>query len=313
LQKLQTMDNIKKILVGLDHTKMDDTLIQYTHFLVKLFPAITHIYFVNVIKSITLPEEVVREFPDLIDKAIEERKEELKNKVEALSNHNNIVIEYIIETDTRTKFIMEFAEKNDVDLIVIGRKLTMETSSVTVPRLARRASCNLLIIPEGTEPRASSFLIPVDFSEHSKIALEIGIDIAHNTDNKIKITCQKIYAVPAGYHYTGKSFEEFAMIMKSHAQNNFKDFIQGINTHDLDIEEVYSLDEHDNLPGTLAAFAQGMKADWIILGAKGLTSATALFIGSFAEKLINILTDIPIFIARPKGKNAGIMDIIKEM
>jgi nucleotide-binding universal stress UspA family protein len=49
----------------------------------------------------------------------------------------------------------------------------------------------------------------------------------------------------------------------------------------------------------------------IIIGAKGRTAAAALFLGSFAEKMIQAELKYPLLVARPKGKIAGLMDLIK--
>jgi nucleotide-binding universal stress UspA family protein len=51
----------------------------------------------------------------------------------------------------------------------------------------------------------------------------------------------------------------------------------------------------------------------IIIGAKGRTAATALFIGSLAERLIQINNKVPLLVTRPKGKNAGIIEYILEI
>jgi len=51
----------------------------------------------------------------------------------------------------------------------------------------------------------------------------------------------------------------------------------------------------------------------IFIGVKGRTSTAALFIGSRAEQLVQYNNDIPMMVVRPKGKNAGIIDLIKEI
>ena len=52
------------------------------------------------------------------------------------------------------------------------------------------------------------------------------------------------------------------------------------------------------------------KAEVIIIGAKGKTGATALHIGSMAERLIQFNKSLPLLVTRPKGKNAGVLDYL---
>ena len=58
------MYNIDRLLVALDLTEMDDTLIRYTSFIAKLFKA-DKVYFFHVADSYDLPEEVRKNYPDL--------------------------------------------------------------------------------------------------------------------------------------------------------------------------------------------------------------------------------------------------------
>ncbi|MDH5379245.1 MAG: universal stress protein [Cyclobacteriaceae bacterium] len=308
------MDKIKKLLVALDSSYMDRTLIPYAKFLEEKLP-VEKIYFVNIIQNLNVPDEILKNYPDLIDNAIKEREDVINDLIHKYyGNAKHADIEIIIKTDQTTKFIMNFAHENDVDLIMMGRKLTLPTSSITIPRLARRANTNLLIIPEGAKPANGNFLVPIDFSIHSKLALQYAFDIA-NTYKNSTITCQNVYNVPTGYHFTGKSKGEFAKIMKTNAKKNFQVFFKDIEKGkgNVDFEVIYDLDDHDDLTLHIKNLVDKVKPDWVIIGAKGLTTTAALFLGSFAEKLIHILIDVPLFIARPKGGNEGLIAFLKEL
>ncbi|MFY9941798.1 MAG: hypothetical protein WAK57_06455 [Desulfobacterales bacterium] len=41
-----------------------------------------------------------------------------------------------------------------------------------------------------------------------------------------EIYCLHVYSVPIGFYKTGKSYEEFAEIMKGHAQRDYMEFIK---------------------------------------------------------------------------------------
>jgi nucleotide-binding universal stress UspA family protein len=222
-------------------------------------------------------------------------------------------ISYIVKEGTLSKKIIKLAEEKSVDMIIIGRKVNLPGTGVASQRLARRASCSLLIVPEGSKPKISKLLVPSDFSDHSKEALEEAILIAENHGGKVEIICQNVFHVPSGYHFTGKTFEEFSEIMKMHAEINFKKFIRKIDTKGIKITPVYTKDDDDDPVQEIVSAAMELNADGIVIGAKGRTAATALFIGSIAERLIQYNDQLPLLVTRPKGKNAGILDYILEI
>ena len=92
-----------------------------------------------------------------------------------------------------------------------------------------------------------------------------------------KLIIQHVYQVPVGYHYTGKSFKEFALIMKENAKAEFKRFVSKVKTDGLNIEEMYTIDKNDDVISAIYSTAKKIKADLIIIGAKGKTATAAIF------------------------------------
>jgi len=56
-----------------------------------------------------------------------------------------------------------------------------------------------------------------DFLENSVDALEVAAACA-SASGILEIRCLRVYHVPMGYYKTGKSYGEFATIMKGHAE-----------------------------------------------------------------------------------------------
>jgi nucleotide-binding universal stress UspA family protein len=307
------MEPIQKIMVLLDMSAMDETLLKYASFISDSSYA-QKIYFVNIIKNITLPDEVKKEFPDLEKKALEERKSLIKNKIDEFYRpEREMEIKYHIRMGPPLRTILEFAQKQSIDLIILGRKKTIPGTGVLAQRLARRANCNLSIIPEGKEPKIEKLLVPIDFSYHSQMALEQAIFVSNQNNQEVEIICQNVFNVPVGYHYSGKTYEEFAEVMKKNAKANFEKFIRNIDTKGIKIIPEYSLDTNENLASDILDLAAKLEVDGILIGAKGRTAAAALFLGSLSEKLINSKLDVPLMIVRPKGKNVGLFETLREI
>lgn len=304
---------IKKLIVCLDQTPLDQTLIEHAAFIAKVNQT-KKIYFTNVIKNLSIPKEVLEEFPNLIENMVNERKEAMEQMVQQhLPEIKGLAISYVVKEGNLSKKVLKLAEEKSADMILIGRKVDLPGTGVASQRLARRASCSLLIVPEGSRPRLLKLLVPSDFSDYSKDALEEAIMIAARHGSNVEIVCQNVFTVPSGYHFTGKSYEEFTEIMKMHAEINYRKFIRKIDTKGVKITPIYTKDDDDDPVQEIVSKAIEIDADAIIIGAKGRTAATALFIGSMAERLIQFNDSLPLLVTRPKGKNAGILDYILEI
>lgn len=303
---------IKKLIVCLDQTELDNTLIEFASFIAHVNQT-KKIYFVNVIRNLSIPKEVLEEFPNLVDDMISERKKAMKEQVE--KNFNSKVktsLNFVVREGSLSKKILKLAEEKSADMILMGRKVNLPGTGVASLRVARRASCSLLIVPEGAVAKIDKILVPSDFSEYSKDALEEAVIIAKK-HGSTKIICQNVFHVPNGYHFTGKTYKEFAAVMLKNAQANFAKFIKKIDTNGISITPIYTQDEDDDPVQDIVDKAMEEKVDGIIIGAKGRTAATALFIGSMAERLIQVNDSLPLLVTRPKGKNAGILDYLLEI
>lgn len=307
------MYQIKKLIVCLDLSEMDETLVKFAYFIAKTNQT-SKIYFTNVIRNLNIPKEVLKEFPNLINSMIDERKGEMQKIIDKHFD-KSLATEcaLVVKEGQLSKKILKLAHEKSADMIIVGRKVTMIGTGVVTQRLARRASCSLLIVPEKSVPKIDRILVPSDFSDYSKDAMEEAILIAEKNGGKVEIICQNVFTVPSGYHFTGKSYEEFTAIMQTHAEINYKKFIRKIDTKGFDITPIYTKDDDEDPVEDIIQKAIEIEADGIIIGAKGRTAATALFIGSMAERLIQLNDKFPLLVTRPKGKNAGLLDYILEI
>jgi len=292
---------------------MDETLVKFATYIARINQT-KKIYFTNIIRNLQIPKEVLKEFPKLIENMVEERKSQMREVVERnWDKELQSEMSFVVKEGQLAKKVLKLAHEKSADMILVGRKVTLPGSGVGSQRLARRASCTLMIIPENSTPKVTKILVPSDFSEYSKDALEEAILISERNGKAIEIICQNVYTIPSGYHFTGKSYEEFAAIMQTHAEIKYKKFIRKIDTKGVKITPLYTKDDDDDPVEDIIKKAQEIQANGIIIGAKGRTAATALFLGSMAERLIQLNDKIPLLVTRPKGKNAGILDYILEI
>jgi len=315
------VQKIRRAIVALDHSDVDKELVQYVTFLANT-TELEHVHFVHIV-NLHLPSKVLAEFPNLEKDAIAERRSE----VEALVSKYcplDCPVDYsveVVQSSNNLKGLLQAIGKFDADLVVIGRRKNKERISIITQRLARRAPCQILIVPEGTYRKIEggahikTLLVPIDFSEYSAMALERALVIARRNKDKheIEVVCQHVFRLPSGYHLTGKSEKEFADIMCSNAKDSYADFISKIDTDGVNVRVVYSRDMNDDLTSDIRDLAKEIDADGIVIGSKGRTATAALFLGSFAEKLITNTTKFSLLVVRKKKDYDGILDRLKKL
>lgn len=308
------MYKYNKILVGLDNTETDLDLIRTASEVCELSGS-KLVYFVNIIREVSLPEKLKKEFPHILDQAIEDRQKELQKTVSENFKFSDVevVVNVIVDQGQVTKTLLNHTTDHKIDLVILGRKNEKKDGGILVSRMARRVGCSLLIMPKGSRLKLDNVLVPTDFSAYSRSAMEKATTLVRKSKTGGKIVVQNVFQVPVGYHYTGKSFKEFSEIMKEHAKHDFERFTQNVNLKGIQVDQIYTLDKDDDIITDIYKAAKKIKASLIVIGAKGRTATTALFIGSKAEKLIHVDSEIPMLVVRPKGKKAGIMEYIKEL
>ena len=199
--------------------------------------------------------------------------------------------------------------ENDIDLVVVDRE-NPETSGITLSeRLARKAPCSVLMIPEGNEAKFTRVLVALDFSKNSEDAMDVAIAFASAA--KAELVCLNVYSVPAGYYKTGKSHEQFSEILKKNSEENFKKFISKLDLKGLSPKPLFV--ESKSSPKAIMEVVDKEKIDLLVLGAKGRSSSAAVLLGSVTEKLI-WATKIPLLAVKKKGAGMGLLDVLlKEM
>lgn len=303
------MKNFAKAMVGLDLSKMDDILVQKTALLSDIL-GIEKLYLIHVAKDLSLPEEITKNFPDLVAPADESIKADINGIVKEHSFPKGLEIEIVVEEGKPMDTVLRWAKIKDVDLIIMGRKESLEGSGSLAKNMAHRAPCPVLFLTEKAAPKIpEKILIPMDFSEHSLLSLEFAQQLAKKTN--AKLVGLHVYSVPSGYYKTGKSYEEFAEIMEGHAKNDFKKFFEKHNLETIDC--LYKCKDDGNEGRFIIRVSLEEKADMILMGSRGRTASAAVLLGSVAEKLVNINNSVPMLIFKKKGETMTFMDALKKL
>ena len=299
------MKNIKKVLVGLDLSQMDQLLIKKTTDLTRLL-GIEKVYFVHVANKLTLSEEITKTYPDLLTPVDEAIEKEITEAVLHAGFPEGADFEVEAKEGNPMETVLKWAKVKDVDLIIMGRKREKKGSGSLSKGTAQKSPCSVLFISEDSDPwDFKHVMVPIDFSSHSVLSLKFAQEI---TNDPGKIKCYHIYEIPAGYTKTGKSFKEFSEIMLQNAQKDYQAFIEKHGLPQYDCSFFQKTDR--NRAKILMKSAKNEGVDFIIIGSRGRTNSASLLIGSVAEKLINMNNKIPMLVLKKKGENMRFLEAL---
>ena len=301
------MYNINEILVCLDLSEIDKSVIHYTSFINSVISP-RNIYFIYVDKESDnnkdLAEEERKKSKLQIEKSI---KSEFKTAGKA-----QIHIE--IKDGSPIHEVLNFAKDKDIEMIIVGKKKAEHGSGILSEKIARKSPCSVLFIPEQPPLKLEEILVPTDFSEYSKLAFEEVRVFIRKIDYSLTVFALHIYDVPIGFYTTGKSYEEFANIMKDNAKKDYKRFLHEINCEDLKIKPFFVLDEdRKSNASQIMEFAIRKKCDLIIIGAKGHSNASAMLLGSTTEKLLRQNDSIPLMVLKKKGETLNFLEALLKL
>lgn len=196
MDKIKKLQDIRRIIVSLDLTHMDDLLIQYARFLTNC---------IDGEKEIILYHNIRFDYPDEAEKIFQSLDQPLagilRKKIEQKAvnylgkNAFSIIVE---ENDDTAIAISDLQGRTKADLILFGKKVSYDGSGYLIERVVyQKVHSNIMILPETAFHRISRVLVPIDFSKQSARALYYGIDLSNSLD--AEIICQYVYAVPNIY------------------------------------------------------------------------------------------------------------------
>jgi len=204
--------------------------------------------------------------------------------------------------------IWRSARKLDLDMIIVGRRLPSEQLGIgsAFARLARKAPCNVLVVPQYARPHLGRVLVPVDFSPHSKLALEHGLVIAKACgDGHPQVVVVSNASVGYGHHKLGLSLQDAVEQLEKITRQKLEGFVAGVDTAGIDVELLCTCSEQPE--AAIQEVAVARKMDLIVVGSRGARSLFML--GSVAERILHHSL-LPVLIVKQKGETFHILDAL---
>ncbi|MBU0637805.1 MAG: universal stress protein [Planctomycetes bacterium] len=208
--------------------------------------------------------------------------------------------------------ILRSARDLELDLIIVGRRLPAEQMGVgsTFTRLARKAPCSVLIVPNHVRTHLSRLLVPVDFSEHSHLAAETALAIARSSGAAHpQVIVQTIYSIGYGFKKTAVSLTEAVARRESVAHQKIAEFVAKLDTSGVEFESICTCSERT--ADAVHELAAVLKMDAIVVGSRGLSTPAVVLLGATAEKIL-LSSPLPVLVVKRKGETTHLLDALLE-
>jgi nucleotide-binding universal stress UspA family protein len=304
------MYRFKRLLVGISFADQDGAGIRYAAMISRLARS-EKVVFLHVASHVDLPEELLKEYPDLFEPVGEYAKEKMEKMVgQYFDGHSDTEISYQVAEGAPLIEFLRQVKDEDIDLVVMRKRGEPGSTGALFEKLARKAPCSVLFVPEGSKAWFTNILVPVDFSENAKDALEVGISIGLASKGIKQIYCLHVYSVPIGFYKTGKTYEEFAEIMKGHAQRYYAEFIQKVDLKGLAAVPIFKLEKKESRGIQEVIEEHGISL--VVIGARGRKAGAGVLLGSVTEHLINTTT-VPFMAVKKKGAGMGLLDALLKL
>jgi nucleotide-binding universal stress UspA family protein len=222
-------------------------------------------------------------------------KGEAQRKFESLEKAKNLKFNVLIEEGNAAKKIIEIAEKDKADLIVLGKRGLSAIEKLFIGSVANQVLRNspvpvLLTKKKTGRPRFKKILVPTDFSEQEEIERDFAWKLAKGLDSSL--TLLHILELH-DYEFTPRALDQMFDIVDKRFKKREKREKEDIPVH----EDVYRA---INAAVGIVDYADTHKFDMIVISTCVHSKIERFFLGSTTEKVISY-AHIPVFAIPPSS------------
>lgn len=285
------MKTYKNILVALDLTDLDTSLIQFTKFFHQTYN-VDKIYFVHNIKKHEI-DEIIEGDEKLYTEIEESIQNALYQRIGKVFKDSN-TYEVLISNDFYSESLIAYvAQKYQIDLTIVGNKHQSHGSGIMVSKLLQLLNSDLLMVPENFS-KFENILIATDFSKNSLKAFKKANYL--NSNEKSNLDAIHIYHIPPRY-MPYLSNEKDTLSLQKHYEKKAIDFkrknkIENLNTFYVKNANALSVTKK------IIEFTEKQNYQLLILTCKGKNSITNLLVGSVTNKLVNKHLNAPLLVVK---------------
>ncbi|WP_339647568.1 universal stress protein [uncultured Salegentibacter sp.] len=285
------MEKFTNILVALDLSDIDNSVIKYASFLSETLK-IKKVYFVHNIKKYEISSLFDEQMKDVnLDEIIGD---ELNEKVETHFN-SKAEWEVLISEDPYTESLINYiANKYYIDLVMVGNKNRKKGTGIVSNKLLRLLKCDILSVPRDFHPEIKTIWAGTDFSRESRKIFPIAQMLQKATS--APVTAAHVYSVPVQFSpYVPK--EAMAPKIEKHAREKGDKFLSKLD-YEGEVTPLIIPGRDASVASNLLECAKKNNVDILIVADKGANNISSLLVGSVTEELFGKNPEVPLWISK---------------
>jgi nucleotide-binding universal stress UspA family protein len=162
-----------------------DILIKYANFLVDMISP-KKIYFLHLLQSYDLPDEIIEELPEMEKPLTELIREDLQEKIEKeFKSVDGLIVSVHVEEGVKSDTLLQFTRDKKINVISFGKKVGYIGAGSLPRRVMPLTPSSVLLVNTSSALKLDKFLVRVDFSKMSEIAMKTATMLANQTDAKV--------------------------------------------------------------------------------------------------------------------------------
>lgn len=303
------MLNVRKILFPTDFSRCSLQALEHALMLSKYYKSELHLTSVYTLydNQSTLIN-TIPDFKDFYTAVLDYYADKLKSIVDQQDGQGVKLIAKQLRGVSAAETILEYETDNDIDLIVMGTNGRRGIQHVFLGSIAeevvRFSKCPVLTIREQEKKvdlgAVERILIPIDFSEHSKIALTYGEEIQNIYSTKIDVLhIFEDMNHPVYYHSSEKEIEEFKNKLIKNSRSSIQRFLNEAKFEQNETE-VHFREGH--VAREITKFIEENNIDLVIIPSHGQSGLEHFLLGSISEKVVR-RSMCPVLTVKSFGKS----------
>jgi len=222
-------------------------------------------------------------------------REEAQKKFDSFKKAKNLEFEALVKEGNAAKKIIETAEEEKADLIVLGRKGLSAIEKLFIGSVAnqvlRSSPIPLLLTKKKTgKSRFKKILVPTDFSEQEEVERDFAWKLAKGFDSALTL----LHVLELhDYEFTPRALDEMFDAVEKRFKKREKKEKEDIPVS----EDVYRA---INAAVGIVDYADTHKFDMIVISTCVQSKIERFFLGSTTEKVISY-TQVPVFAIPPSS------------
>ena len=295
------MNLYRHILITLDLSELDDTLLRYTRFFSNMMETeiITgaHIIPVYLLGGMIKLDPQQHFMP--VAPAVEVIRETVHAEMFRRFEGTEISLRVKIEEGRPYNKLMKMIDQTLPDLLVFGKKKNSTGSGIVGKRIAHQVRSDILFIPENAVPKIENILVPIDMSENSWRVLYSALQLKKLLDITTPLQCVHVVNVLPKDKYKGMDvYSHLPVYLPEKAREQYRNFLRHYRIDEKELNITFLDNGEKNISKVIYTHAQKNGNDLIMMGAVGHSIVNNFLFGSVAEGLLSICDEIPILVIR---------------